>query len=295
MIDRSTPVICIVGPTATGKTELAIRLAQQFYGEIICADSRTLYRGMDIGTAKPTAEERASVPHHLLDLVDPDQTLNAAEFKRRAEETVTAIWKRGKIPFLVGGSGLYIDAVIYDYQFPPEADPGVREELEKLYDGELLRRLEETDSEAFQVVDLANRRRVIRAIETAGFVKNRWTEVPPNFLLLGLDLNKEVIQKRIERRIKIMLNKGLFKEVSQIGTQFGWEAEALQAPAYRAFKPAVLGQKSVEEAAADFARADQLLAKKQRTWFRRNKSIHWLENPAQAEALVADFLAGHVQ
>lgn len=292
MIDSSIPVICIVGPTATGKTDLAIRLAQQFSGEIICADSRTVYRGLDIGTAKPSAQERAAVPHHLLDIVDPDQTLSAAQFKQLAEQAALEIWTRGKVPFLVGGSGLYIDAVIYDYQFPPEADPSLQAELEKLSDDELLRRLEAVDPEAFGRVDLANRRRVVRAIETAGLARNRQAEVPGNFLLLGLDLNKEVIQKRIAQRVEKMLSQGLFHEVQVLSQRYGWEAEALQAPAYQAFKEAVLGRKTVEQAAADFARADQLLAKKQRTWFKRNQAIHWLENPGQAEALVADFLAG---
>ena len=291
MIDASIPVVCIVGPTATGKTDLAIRLAKQFQGEIICADSRTVYRGMDIGTAKPTPEEQAAIPHHLLDLIDPYQTLSAAEFKQLAEEQITDIWKRGSIPFLVGGSGLYIDAVIYDYQFPPEADPELRAMLEKLNDEDLRQRLEAADPEAFATVDLANRRRVVRAIETAGIVKNRRGEAAANFLILGLDLNKEVAQKRIEQRVKKMLSQGLFREVKEISEQFGWEAEALQAPAYKAFKEAVLGRKTVDEAAADFVRADQLLAKKQRTWFRRNPAIHWLQNPADAQALVADFLA----
>ena len=291
MIDSSIPVICIVGPTATGKTELAIRLAERFGGEIVCADSRTVYRGMNIGTAKPSDEEREAVPHHLLDLIDPDQTLSAAEFKRLAEEAIADIWSRGRIPFLVGGSGLYIDAVVFDYDFPPKADPGMRAELEKLTDEELRRRLEKADPESYQTVDLANRRRVIRGIETSGLPKNRRSEVSSNFLLLGLDLNKEVAQKRIEQRVEKMLGKGLFDEVRQIGERFGWQAEALQAPAYKAFKEAVLGHKSAADAAADFARADQLLAKKQRTWFKRNAAIHWLEKPDRAEALVADFLA----
>jgi tRNA dimethylallyltransferase len=291
LIDPAISVICIVGPTASGKTELAIRLARQFDGEIICADSRTVYEGMSIGTAKPTADERAQVPHHLLDLIKPNQTLSAAEFKRLAEVAINDIWIRGKIPFLVGGSGLYLDAVIYDYQFPPEADPALRAELEQLSDEQLKDKLEQADPEAFATVDLANRRRVTRAIETAGLPKKRQTEVPPNFLLLGLDLNKEVAQDRIQKRVENMLSKGLFDEVRQIGEHYGWDAEALQAPAYKAFKEAVLGRKTVAVAAEDFARADQLLAKKQRTWFRRNQSIHWLENPTDAETLVADFLA----
>lgn len=290
MVYSTNPIIAIVGPTATGKTDLAIRLAQRFDGEIICADSRTIYRGMDIGTAKPTPEERAAVPHHLLDVVDPDQTLGAAEFKRLAEVAMGQIRQRGHLPFLVGGSGLYIDALIFDYQFPPPADPGLRIELESMSNNALLKRLEGADPEAYAVVDRANRRRLIRAIETAGFAGSRRQELPANILMLGLDMNTEVIQKRIGRRIEKMLGKGLFDEVKQIGERYGWEAEALQTPAYRALKPAVLGQKTLAEAAADFARADLLLAKKQRTWFRRNPAIHWLESSKQAEALVERFL-----
>ena len=155
MIDPSIPLIAIVGSTASGKTELAIGLAEAYNGEIICADSRTIYRGMDIGTAKPTADERSRVRHHLLDIIDPNQRLSVAEFKQLAESTISDIHNRGKVPFLVGGSGLYIDSILYDYTFASEADPKLRTKLDGMSSEELIELLHESDPEAFETIDKA--------------------------------------------------------------------------------------------------------------------------------------------
>jgi len=291
MIDRNVKFVAIVGPTATGKTGLAIRLAQAFGGEIVCADSRTIYRGMDIGTAKPTAAERALVPHHLLDLVDPGERLSSAEFKRLADAAINEIAGRGRLPILVGGSGLYVDAVLFAYEFGAEADPHRRAELDILSDAQLLAMLAKVDAVAFAKVDLGNRRRLIRAIETVGDAPSRRAEMIPQALVLGITLNKEFVQKRIEQRIGKMLEEGFIDEIRTIGETYGWDSSALEVIGYRAFKDHVLGTKTLEQARADFASGDMALYKKQVTWFKRNPGIRWTSDTPQAEGLVREFLA----
>jgi len=290
MIDPSTKFVAIVGPTATGKTGLAIALAQEFNGEIVCADSRTIYRGMDIGTAKPTAEERALVPHHLLDIVDPGERLSSAEFKRLADTAINEIAGRGRLPILVGGSGLYVDAVLFAYEFGNEADPERRGELDILSDEQLRMMLAEVDAEAFARVDLGNRRRVIRAIETVGDAPSRRAEMIPQALVLGTTLNKEFVQKRIEKRIEKMLEEGIIREVRTIGETYGWESSALEVVGYRAFTGLVLGTKTLEQARADCLREHMAIFKKQVTWFKRHEGIKWTSDTRQAEGLVREFL-----
>jgi tRNA dimethylallyltransferase len=283
-------IVAIVGPTASGKTDLAMQLASRYPGEIICADSRTIYRGMDIGTAKPTAQERRAVRHHLLDIIDPGEALSAAAFKRLAEGAIADVWERGLIAYVVGGSGLYVDALLFDYKFPEEADPNLRARLDVMTDEQLLELLAAEDPEAYERVDLANRRRVIRAIETAGQPRSRSDRVRADTLLLGLTLNKEIAQQRISQRVQKMLEKGFLDEVRTIGSTYGWDSPALDVIGYRAFKEVALGQKTADEGAADFVRGDMALYKKQLTWFRRNPHIHWLQSPDEAEAKVAAFL-----
>ena len=283
--------IAVVGATATGKTDLALKLAEKYNGEIVCADSRTIYREMDIGTAKPTAEEQAWAPHHLLDVIDPGERLSAAAFKQLAEAAMADISSRGKLPILVGGSGLYLDAVLFDYEFPQEADPERREQLEGMSDEELLELLSAEDPEAFETVDRANRRRVIRAIETAGASAGRRSEILPEALVIGTRMNKEVVQKRVELRVEKMLEQGFIDEVGQIGDKYGWDSPALEVIGYRAFKGLLLGTKTLEEAKADFVRGDMALYKKQVTWFKRNSAIQWVESADEALELAAKFLA----
>jgi tRNA dimethylallyltransferase len=287
MLNANIPLITILGPTGSGKTALAVELAQDVSGEIVCADSRTVYRGLDIGTAKPTLQEQAAVPHHLLNLIDPGE----AAFKRLAEAYITDIWQRGNIPFLVGGSGLYIDAVLFDYQFGSMPDAQARARLEALTTPELQELLAAADPEAFEQVDLANRRRVIRAIEMAGQQASRLSAVRPRTLVLGLVMNKEVIQSRIEQRVEKMLSSGLIHEVTQLAQTYGWDSPVMNIAGYAVFKEAILGTKPLAEAAAEFARGHIQLVKKQQTWFKRNPDIVWLDDPAQAGSLVREFLS----
>lgn len=250
------PLLVIVGPTASGKTALAIDLATHFNGEIVCADSRTLYKGMDIGTAKPTVPEQAGIPHHLLNIVNPDESFNVADFKGLADAAISDIQNRGKLPILVGGSGLYIDAVIYNYDFK--------------------------NSSAAR--DPVNPRHV------AADAPRQTVELRENTLILGMFVEPEVLRTRIAQRVQSMLSVGLIQEIKKLAQQYSWELPAMQAPAYKAFRGYLEGTKTIEQAAQDFAQFDTQLARKQRTWFKRNNSIHWVDDPRIAVDLVTTFL-----
>lgn len=282
-----TPLIAVVGETASGKTALAIDLAERFDGEIICADSRTVYRGLDIGTAKPTDEERQRVPHHILDIVDPDETFSAADFKRLAQEAIDDISARGKVPLLVGGTGLYIDAVLFDYSFSTPAYPRERERLQKLT-------IEELQAEIVaQGIPMPendrNPRYLIRALETGGTSREH-KPLRDNTLVLGLRIDREVLRQKITRRVDAMIAAGFVQEVQNAAAEYGWDAPGLRAPGYKAFRAYIEGTSTLEEAKEQFIRNDMQLAKRQRTWFKRNKSIHWVSQQAQAVDLATTLL-----
>jgi tRNA dimethylallyltransferase len=281
--------VALVGPTASGKSDLALRLAEAFNGEIVCADSRTIFQGMDIGTAKPTAEERGRVPHHLLDVVEPGETLSAGRYKQLAEAAILDIAARGKLPLLVGGSGLYVDGVVYDFQFAAPPSPEHRRELEELSAAQLLQRLESVDPARAQSIDRSNRRRVIRALETVGQPRRRAVSAP-NVLLLGLRMNKEVAQNRIEQRVEKMLKQGFIEELTALARDYGWDSRAFDVIGYRAMKGVALGHKTLDEGVRDFVRGDLALFKKQMTWFKRDPHIRWLNEPDDAFGLVQTWL-----
>ncbi len=250
------PLLVIVGPTASGKTALAIELAKKFDGEIVCADSRTVYKGMDIGTAKPTVPEQEGIPHHLLDLVSPNQSFNVTDFKCLADKAIADILARGKLPILVGGSGLYIDAVIYDYDFANASG--------------------ERDAQNPRHLHADAPKQVL--------------ELRENTLVLGMQVDPEVLRARIEQRVQAMVDQGLLTEIKTLDKQYSWDLPAMQAPAYKAFRGCLDGSKSIEEASRDNIVYDSQLARKQRTWFKRNNSIHWLTDPRDAVDLVTTFL-----
>jgi tRNA dimethylallyltransferase len=221
--DSVVPVgalLAIVGPTASGKTALAIELAQRHGGEIICADSRTIYRGLNIGTAKPTLAEQAAVPHHLLDILEPNQPYSAALFKQAAESAIAEIRARHHLPILVGGTGLYVDAVLYDYQFPAGASSSLRHELEQLPQTELVERLQRLDPEIAATIDLRNPRRVIRALELVGQPRIAPRALPPTTYIIGLDPGMEELERRIATRTRQMLAAGLVDEVRGLTARY---------------------------------------------------------------------------
>lgn len=283
-MSRTDPLIVIVGETASGKTGLAIDIAERLKGEIICADSWTVRREVNIGTAKPTAAERARVPHHLLDVVGPDEDFTAAVFKDLANQAIGDIFDRGKLPLLVGGTGLYIDAILYDYGFLPEGNRQAREGLNCLSIPELLERIDKLSIELGDV-DTRNKRRLIRLIETNGQRPSR-QDLRQNTVILGIKTDRAILQQRIENRTDAMLKAGLEQEVSDLANRYGWDCEALKGVGYAQWKDYFLGSLSLIETQHKITKATKDLAKRQRTWFKRNKSIRWLQTPVDTQEVV---------
>jgi tRNA dimethylallyltransferase len=273
------PLLVLVGETASGKSALAIRLARQFNGEIISADAWTVRRGADIGTAKPTTEERQQVPHHLLDVAGPDEDFTAAVFKRLAQDAIMDITDRGKLPILVGGTGLYIDGVIFDYSFLPAGDKQLRQELNGLTIQELLKRINDNEIELGEV-DVRNKRRLIRLIENDGRLPSR-QELRPDTLMIGLRTEQPELKERIIKRVDTMLATGLEGEVRDLSERYGWESEALKGIGYAQWKGYFEGRENQDEVRQKIIKATLDLAKRQRTWFRRNNCIQWFTTPVK--------------
>ncbi len=284
----SKPLVVIVGETASGKSAMALYLAQQYNGEIVCADSWTVYPGFDIGTAKPSAKERKLVPHHLLDSADPAKGFSVVEFKKQATAAIDDIHSRGKLPFLVGGSGLYIDAILYDYQFLPAGEPGQRQELNNLSLEQLQLEVQKQEIST-EGIDTQNKRRLVRLLETGGQRPAR-SIIRPNSLILELVRPKETLQTRIIKRTDGMIQAGLEQEVKQLANQYGWDAEPMKGIGYREFKAYLEGAQTLQQTRQQIIHSTLKLAKKQRTWFKRNSSIHSLIDPSNAVELITTFL-----
>ncbi len=277
----TAPLIVIVGETASGKTAAGIKLAQTIGGEIVCADSRTIYKQMDIGTAKPTETEQKAVPHHLINILNPDQKFSAAQFQRRAQKCIQEIHERGHFPIVIGGTGLYIDALLYNFQFSKKPDEQLRAQLEQMSDEELTTLLHTKNIHTGNL-NTKNRRHVIRAIERDGETPiNR--SLRENTIVLGLTLEREVLKQRITARAEQMFNDGFLAEIKNIADKYGWENESMSGAGYRVARDYIEGNASKEGVKGAFIKRDVSLAKRQRTWFRRNKSILWFTDP---EALI---------
>lgn len=285
-MNNTKPVIAIVGPTASGKSAMGMLLALKFGGEIICADSRTIYKGMDKGTAKPTKAERALVPHFGLDLIDPNEQFSAAQFQRYAEGTLDDIQSLNKVPIVVGGSGMYIDGLLYGFDFA--AKPDVEDDLSTKTLPELQQLAEELDVLPSREI-LQNKRHLIGFIRRGGKAGTR-TELPANVLLLGVRVEKAELDSRIEQRADSIIAEGLVSETQDLLEKWGPDVPALLAPAYKPFVSFLQGKITLTEAKERFILNDKQLAKRQVTWFKRNKDVQWVAGQKQAEQLVADFL-----
>jgi len=275
-----------------------VRLAEAVGGEIVSADSRQVYRGMDIGTAKATAEERARVPHHLLDLIDPDQTLGLAQFQSLAYATIDGILTRHKIPFLVGGTGQYVMAVVEGWQVPiVPPDEALRRALyheAKERGGEALyARLQAVDPEAARKIDPRNVRRVIRALEvcltTGRPISVQQGKSPPSYqtLMIGLTLPRPELYERIDERVETMIAHGLEEEVRRLLAQgYGFDLPAMSGVGYGQFAPYLAGQAALGDVIRAIERATRRFVRQQGTWFRReDPRIHWLD--AREDAFAA--------
>ncbi len=281
------PLIVIVGETASGKSALAISLARRFNGEIIAADSRTLYRGMDIGTAKPTAAQQALVPHHLIDVTTPDKPLTAAEFKMLAMHAIQAVWARGKVPFLVGGTGLYIDAIVYDFSFANKGDNAPRHEWQKLTVNELQDELRR--QHIALPTNAKNPRHLIRQLETGGLPQQARI-MRQNTLIIGQIIERTELESRIAARVESMFAQGLPHEVDVLVQKYGWSLPSLRSIGYQEFEDFDPASGTEEELKKGIIKNTRQYAKRQRTWFGRNKSIHWLRTEEEAVDLITTFL-----
>ncbi len=287
-------VICIVGPTATGKTALSVRLAQKYGAEIVSCDSMQLYRGMDIGTAKPAKDEMCGIPHRMIDCLDPREPYSVSRYVHDADECVQDILRRGRRVIIVGGTGLYVDSLIAGRQFAPFPETGRREELTKIAETQgievLMEQLRQVDPEAAAHIHPANRKRVIRALEiyletgttmTAHDLATKAQPAKYDPCWIGLDYeNRETLYRRIDIRVEQMIAQGLVGEVrALLDSGVPASATAMQAIGYKELTAYLRGEGTLPDAVAAIQQASRRYAKRQRTWFRRNPEIHWIELP----------------
>lgn len=303
-------IIAIVGPTASGKTELGIALAKKFNGEIVSADSRQIYQKMNIATDKPVGEWRRhgrhkayfveAVPHYLMDIIDPGKNYTVADFKSAAIRICRDISARGKLPIVVGGTGLYLWSLIDNLDIPAIApNKNLRRSLESKGLDELARLLRQLDPAGARKIDLKNPRRVIRALEVqiitgASFSSQRKKGAPLfDVLQIGLHWPKEILLKRIEERCDSYIKRGLLEEVSGLTKQkYGWDLPSMSTLGYRQIGYYLRGEMSLEQALATLKKDTKNYAKRQITWFKRDQRIKWIEgsDPKKAEELVEKFL-----
>lgn len=320
------PLIAVVGETASGKSALALELAQKFNGEIICADSWTVYKDFNIGTAKPSKAEQALVSHHLLDIADPVEGFSAAIFQRLANQAIINIASRGKVPILVGGTGLYVDSVLFGYSFLKPHKPTVRAQLNLKNLDELLA-LADARNFDMSSIDVRNKRRVIRHIENEGALPTK-QKLRENTLVLGMTIPRDELKVRVAKRVDHMLEMGLEHEVHELALRYGWEAEPMKGIGYREWRDYFTVGDGADNALGGAAASNALLlrkesievrdsvasqalgvpaltrqavrqriikstmdlAKRQRTWFKRNSSIQPIYDRSYAVELVTTFL-----
>ena len=300
MPEQRSPLITLLGPTAAGKTALSLALAERFEGEIVSADSRLIYQGMDIGTAKPTAEERARVPHHLLDVTTPDRPLTLAEYQRLAYVAIDDIHRRGRVPFLVGGSALYVRAVSEGLRIPEvPPNPELRAELEAFAEAEgheaLHSRLAALDPVGAAQIDGRNVRRVVRALEIVLETGQPKSELegadPPPYrmLTIGLEVEREILHARIVARVRQMIEAGLAGETERLlAAGYAPNLPALSSLGYREMGQHLRGELTLEEAIERIGIETNRFVRHQSTWFRRMDGVQWFNwNRPDVEAVTS--------
>lgn len=305
--NKKKPMIILTGPTAVGKTDLSIQLAKVINGEIISADSMQVYRHMDIGSAKVTPEEMDGVPHHLIDVLEPEEEFNVVVFQKLAKEALTGIYERGHIPIIVGGTGFYIQALLYDIDFTEnDGDTAIRRELEKLAQtqgaGCLHQMLQEIDPESAAAIHQNNVKRVIRAIEfyrqtgkkiSLHNEQEREKQSPYQFLYYVLDTDRKILYERIDRRVDLMMEHGLVDEVKHLA-DMGCTRDmvSMQGLGYKEILDYLSGEIPLEEAVYILKRDTRHFAKRQITWFKRERDVIWIDKDAfdYDEKKILDFM-----
>lgn len=300
-------LIVLAGPTASGKTELAVELCKTFGGEVVNADSRSIYKGMLIGTGSPAEEEKQGIPHHLFNFLEPKEEFSLALYQKMVKGKLKEIWSREKIPFLVGGTGLYIDASVYNYRIPQgPPDRELRKRLEKESNEKLFRQVEKLDPETATNIDPHNKRRLIRALEVclktgkqfSGQQKRK--KLGKNVLYLGLRLPRKKLYQKIDQRIDLMIKKGLVEEVKKLARKYSPNLPSMSGIGYREMIDFINQTKEMKNRRTK----EQLLAKtidlikkntrgyarRQLIWFRKNKDIKWISSQKKAEKLIKNFL-----
>lgn len=291
-VEKKGNLIIITGPTAVGKTELSIKLAKEINGEIISADSIQVYKHFDIGSAKITSEEMEGIPHHLIDVLEPTESFNVATFKTMAKQAIEDIISRGKTPIIAGGTGFYIQSVLYDINFTENEDDGYRSTLEELLAKEgpiyLHNMLKEIDPESAEAIHYNNSKRVIRAIEyyhqtgekiSIHNATERQNESPYNFAYFVLNCDRSILYQRIDKRVDIMLEQGLLKEVDELVKNYNLTKDmvSMQGLGYKEIFAYLRGEISLEEAIYILKRDTRHFAKRQLTWFKRERDVIWLD------------------
>lgn len=301
-------VVVLLGPTASGKTTWALQLAKKHSGEVVSADSRQIYKKMNIGTAKPPGENKRNglrrsyvveeVPHHLVDFLDPGRTFSVAEFRDQAVKIIKMTHKNGHLPLVVGGTGLYISSLV-DNLVIPRVPPNkkFRRSLSEKTNKELLRLLEQMDPETARTIDARNKRRLIRALEVCTFTGEPYSaqrevgEPLFDFLQIGIDTPREVLYERINTRVDEMMKLGLLKEVEGLAKNYIWELSSMNGIGYRQFRDYFDGSMTLDQAIERLKRDTRRYARRQLSWFRRDKRIRWVSSYEEAAGLVEDFLA----
>ena len=299
------PIVYVIGgPTASGKSKLAVELAKKVNGEIISADSMQIYKEMNIGTAKVNKEEMQGVQHYLLDFVSPDERYSVSNFKKDAEKAIEEILEKGKTPIVVGGTGLYIDSLIYGIEFQnEEVDLEYREKLNKIADEKglesLYKKAQEIDPEAMKKISINDRKRIIRVLEiyhktgktkTEQELQSRKNEVKYEYKVFAITMDREKLYERIEKRIDFMIEQGLIEEVKQILEKYHTFPTAMQGLGYKEVVEYLEGSCTKEEMIEKIKKETRHYAKRQLTWFRKNKETIWLDGEKSTDENVSIIL-----
>lgn len=312
-MENKENLLVLIGPTSVGKTKLSIELAKKYNGEIISGDSMQIYKGMDIGTAKIAPDEMEGIPHHLLDIRNPDESFSVAEFQDIVRKKISDIHSRGKLPMLVGGTGLYIQSVIYDYQFSDAfSDEAFRSSLEEkaLEKGNeyIHDKLRQVDPESAERIHPNNLRRVIRAIEVFKFTGKTMSEYQEeqekellyNVALIGLTMDREQLYERINLRVDLMMNAGLLSEVKRLYDQGIRDVQSIQAIGYKEIYEYLDGKIKLQEAVEKLKQNSRRYAKRQLTWFRNKMDVKWfdmteIDSLSKKMVEISSFVEGKLQ